>query len=71
MKTSKDVALALKGNKKKTIYTLPYDSLTPYLQGIRDMINLINVEEPPLEVAETIIRNFNECNENFNEWEDN
>lgn len=70
MKTSKDVALALKGIEK-IIYTLPYDSLTPYLQGIRDMINLINVEEPPLEVAETIIRNFNECKENFNEWEDN
>lgn len=70
MKTEKDVALALKGIEK-VIYTLPYDSLTPYLQGIRDMINLINVEEPPLEVAETIIRNFNECKENFNEWEDN
>ena len=70
MKTSKDVALALKGIEK-IIYTLPYDSLTPYLQGIRDMINLINVEEPHLEVAETIIRNFNECKENFNEWEDN
>ena len=70
MKTPKDVALALKGIEK-VIYTLPYDSLTPYLQGIRDMINLINVEEPPLEVAETIIRNFNECKENFNEWEDN
>ena len=70
MKTSKDVALALKGIET-VIYTLPYDSLTPYLQGIRDMINLINVEEPPLEVAETIIRNFNECKENFNEWEDN
>ena len=70
MKTPKDVVLALKGIEK-VIYTLPYDSLTPYLQGIRDMINLINVEEPPLEVAETIIRNFNECKENFNEWEDN
>ena len=70
MKTPKDVALALKGIEK-VIYSLPYDDLTPYLQGIRDMINLINVEEPPLEVAETIIRNFNECKENFNEWEDN
>ena len=70
MNTPKDVALALKGIEK-VIYSLPYDDLTPYLQGIRDMINLINVEEPPLEVAETIIRNFNECKENFNEWEDN
>ena len=70
MKTQKDVALALK-SIEKVIYSLPYDSLTPYLQGIRDMINLINVEEPPLEVAETIVRNFNECKENFNEWEDN
>ena len=63
MKTSKDVALALKGIEK-VVYTLSYDDLTPYLQGIRDMINLINLEERPSEVAETIIRNFNECKEN-------
>ena len=63
MKTPKDVALALKGIEK-VVYTLPYDDLTPYLQGIRDMINLINLEERPSEVAETIIRNLNECKEN-------
>ena len=63
MKTEKDVALALKGIKK-VVYSLPYGSLTLYLQGIRDMINLINLEERPLEVTETIIRNFNECKEN-------
>ena len=27
------------------IYTVPYDNLTPYLQGVRDMINLLNNEE--------------------------
>lgn len=30
---------------EKIIFTLPYDELTPYLQGIRDMINLLNNEE--------------------------
>ena len=63
MKTPKDVALALKGIEK-VIYSLPYDDLTPYLQGIRDMINLINLEERSSEVVETIIRKFNECKEN-------
>ena len=63
MKTPNDVALALKGIEK-VVYSLPYDSLTPYLQGIRGMINLINLEERPSEVTETIIRNFNECKEN-------
>lgn len=27
------------------IYQLPYDELTDYLKGIRDMINLLNGEE--------------------------
>lgn len=27
------------------IYSVPYDDLTPYLQGIRDIINLLNNEE--------------------------
>lgn len=30
---------------EKIIFELPYDELTPYLQGIRDMINLLNNEE--------------------------
>lgn len=30
---------------ENVIYTVPYDNLTPYLQGIRDMINLLNNEE--------------------------
>ena len=41
------------------IYTEPYDDLTDYLQGVRDMINLINGEEPSDEVADTILENFN------------
>lgn len=40
------------------IYTIPYDSLTPYLQGVRDMINLVNGEEPSMEVADTILDNL-------------
>ena len=30
---------------EKVIYTVEYDKLSPYLQGIRDMINLLNNEE--------------------------
>lgn len=30
---------------EKIIFVLPYDELTPYLQGVRDMINLLNNEE--------------------------
>lgn len=30
---------------EKVIFVLPYDELTPYLQGVRDMINLLNNEE--------------------------
>lgn len=30
---------------EKVIFALPYDELTPYLQGIRDIINLLNNEE--------------------------
>ena len=41
------------------IYTEPYDDLTEYLQGVRDIINLINGEEPSNEVANTILENFN------------
>ena len=33
------------------IYSVPYDDLTPYLQGIRDMINLLNNEEQDEEVC--------------------
>lgn len=31
------------------IYQVPYDELTDYLKGIRDMINLLNGEEGCLE----------------------
>ena len=46
---------------EKEIYTLPYDDLTPYLQGVRDMLNLINGEEKSEEVADTILFLFNKC----------
>ena len=45
------------------IYTEAYDDLTEYLQGVRDMINLINGEECSEDVANTIIRNFRENQE--------
>lgn len=40
------------------IYSLPYDDLDEYLQGVRDVINMINGEEYSQEVADTIIENF-------------
>ena len=46
---------------EKDIYTLPYDDLTPYLQGVRDMMNLINGEENSEEVADTILSLFDKC----------
>ena len=46
---------------EKEIYTLPYDDLTPYLQGVRDMMNLINGEENSEEVAGTILSLFDKC----------
>ena len=46
---------------EKDIYTLPYDDLTPYLQGVRDMMNLINGEENSEEVVDTILFLFDKC----------
>ena len=46
---------------EKEIYTLPYDDLTPYLQGVRDMMNLINGEENSEEVVDTILSLFDKC----------
>lgn len=40
------------------IYSLSYDDLTEYLQGVRDMLNLINGEENNKEVADTIIQSL-------------
>ena len=51
------------------IYTEAYDDLTEYLQGVRDMINLINGEEGSEDVANTIIRNFRENQEELNKWQ--
>ena len=38
----------------KVIYTKPYDELSDYLQGIRDMINLLNGEEQEHLLSETV-----------------
>ena len=40
------------------IYSLPYDDLTEYLQGVRDMLNLVNGEENNKEVTDTIIQSL-------------
>lgn len=45
---------------EKVIYSLPYDELTDYLKGIRDMINLINGEESSKSVADFIIEKIDE-----------
>ena len=54
---------------EKMIYTLPYDELTSYLQGVRDMINLINGEEPNDLIADTVIRNLKDVIHNYAERE--
>ena len=48
------------------IYSLPYDDLSEYLQGVRDMMNLINGEEPSDEVADTILDNITRMNPIYN-----
>ena len=37
------------------IYQLQYDELSEYLQGVRDMVNLINGEEPNADIASHIL----------------
>ena len=38
------------------IYQLEYDDLNEYLQGVRDMINLINGEESNADIASHILK---------------
>ena len=45
---------------EKVIYSLPFDELTDYLRGVRDMINLINGEENSKSVADFIIERIDE-----------
>ena len=40
------------------IYTEPYDELSDYLKGVRDVINLLNGEEPNDSVADFILETF-------------
>ena len=44
---------------ENVIYTVPYDDLTDYLKGIRDMVNLINSEEDNKSIANFIIEELN------------
>ena len=47
------------------IYRVPYDELTDYLKGIRDMINLVNGEEQDgKELSETV---YNAVHEIYDE----
>lgn len=45
---------------EKVIYSLPFDELTDYLRGVRDMINMINGEESSKSVADFIIERIDE-----------
>jgi hypothetical protein len=45
---------------EKVIYSLPFNELTDYLRGVRDMINLINGEESSCCVASYIIERIEE-----------
>ena len=44
---------------ERVIYSLPYDELTDYLKGVRDIINLISGEEDNVGIADFIIDNLN------------
>ena len=47
------------------IYQVPYDELTDYLKGIRDMINLVNGEEQDgKQLSETV---YNAAHEIYDE----
>lgn len=37
------------------IYKLPYDQLSDYLKGVRDMINMLNGEENPSEILDHVL----------------
>ena len=37
------------------IYKLPYDQLSDYLKGIRDMINMLNGGESPSEILDHVL----------------
>lgn len=39
---------------ENVIYTIPYDDLTTYLQGVRDIINLVNGEEDNISIADVV-----------------
>jgi hypothetical protein len=43
------------------IYSLPYDELTDYLQGVRDMINMLNHENDSKDFADFIIEKMKEA----------
>lgn len=43
---------------EKTIYSIPYDKLTDYLKGVRDMMNMLNSEEDNASIADFIIEHI-------------
>lgn len=45
---------------ERVIYSLPYDELTDYLKGVRDVINMLNGEESSCCVASHIIEKMDE-----------
>lgn len=51
---------------KDYIYQVPYDELTDYLKGIRDMINLLNGEEQnEKQLCETVLQAVGEIYTEF------
>lgn len=48
---------------EQVIYTIEYDKLTDYLQGVRDMINLLNGDEQiPRNLADTVEQEIKKLN---------
>ena len=45
---------------EKVIYSLPYDELTDYLKGIRDIVNMLNHENDSKDFADFVIEKIDE-----------
>lgn len=52
---TKETILQSLGKIEYTIYKLPYDQLSDYLKGVRDMINLLNGEENATEILDYVL----------------
>ena len=45
---------------EQVIYSVPYDELTNYLKGVRDMINMLNGENDSKDFTDYVIEQMDE-----------